>query len=263
MMSSRPTTLAPTPNSDFEKLEMSAVKALAGLEGLSLAETCNSIDHVALMMMEASPTPDPEADATRIVDVSLKDFPTMVVAPKVTPPPSPTPNSEASSPDKVHPTPRASSKPKKASLVPTKNDPMDPSFLMTLHSDEDHGKINAAHVAIRRDVLDVRRTMSGRIYLQCSYCKHLPRDERAKCSTVAPQTVEGLYRGMVRFVMNHINECEHVPLKIKAKSPKHINKAAKAGIKRYWVESAHALGLFDGEGGIIYCPEVASPLSKL
>ena len=185
----------------------------------------------------------------------------MTVAPKaVTPPPSPTSSEEVTA--KKVPTTRAphvksntTSKPKKASLLPTKNDPMDPSFLMSLHSHEDKGKINIAHVAIRRYVLDVRRTITGRVYLQCSFCKHLPRAKRANCSTVAPQSIEGLYRSIVRFNMNHVNACEHIPLGIKAMSPKSFSKHAKDGIKSYWIESAYALGLANGDDGIIVCPE--------
>ena len=55
----------------------------------------------------------------------------------------------------------------KPCVFPTINDPEDTSFEKTLHSDDDKGKINSAHVHIRREVLEVKRSMSGRVYFQC------------------------------------------------------------------------------------------------
>ena len=62
---------------------------------------------------------------------------------------------------------RRSSTTAKPCVFPTINDPEDTSFEKTLHSDNDTGKINSAHVHIRREVLEVKRTMSGRVYFQC------------------------------------------------------------------------------------------------
>ena len=67
----------------------------------------------------------------------------------------------------------------KPCVFPTVNDPEDTSFEKTLHSDDDEGKINIAHVHIRREVLEVKRTMSGRVYFQCklyivcAYCVNI------------------------------------------------------------------------------------------
>ena len=58
----------------------------------------------------------------------------------------------------------------KPCIFPTVNDPEDSSFEKTLHSDDDTGKINSAHIHIRREVLEVRRSMSGRVYFQCKLC---------------------------------------------------------------------------------------------
>ena len=55
----------------------------------------------------------------------------------------------------------------KPCVFPTINDQEDISFEKTLHSDDDTGKINSAHVHIRREVLEVKRSMSGRVYFQC------------------------------------------------------------------------------------------------
>jgi len=55
----------------------------------------------------------------------------------------------------------------KPCVFPTVNDPEDTSFEKTLHFDDDTGKINSAHVHIRREVLEVKRSMLGRVYFQC------------------------------------------------------------------------------------------------
>ncbi|KAL7525988.1 hypothetical protein ACHAXR_004608 [Thalassiosira sp. AJA248-18] len=78
--------------------------------------------------------------------------------------------------------------------LPNANDPMHEVFYMKLYTAEDEGKVNPVHNIIRRFILDVRRTESGKIFFQCTCCKHLPRRERAKCSTLAPQSIGGLYR---------------------------------------------------------------------
>lgn len=67
-------------------------------------------------------------------------------------------------------------------------DPMDEAFMMTLHSNEDEGKIAKAHMIIRRDVLEVRRTVSGKIFFQCRCCSLT--DRPGSLSTIAPRSLE-------------------------------------------------------------------------
>jgi len=67
-----------------------------------------------------------------------------------------------------HNSSRRSSSIAKPCVFPTVNDPEDMSFEKTLHSDDDTGKINSAHIHIRREVLEVKRSVStGRVYFQC------------------------------------------------------------------------------------------------
>ena len=136
-------------------------------------------------------------------------------------------------------------------LLPTASDPMDPSFLASLYSESDVGKINPVHEVIRRDVLEVRHTISGRVFFQCGCCKHLPRKDRANLSTIAPRSVNGIYRSFVRFMMEHVSACEHIPAHMKqmrAKSSRDIGMRPK----EYWIASAHKLGLRDYDGNIVY-----------
>lgn len=140
----------------------------------------------------------------------------------------------------------------KACSLPTRDDPEDELFLASLHSKKDKGHINDAHIEIRRHVLEVHRTISGRVYFQCGCCAHINRKERTRCSTIAPQSVDSLYRGFVRFMMIHVPACEHIPEEFKKMNPK---KKITKGSKQYWVECANAMGFRDGNDGegIVYC----------
>ena len=140
----------------------------------------------------------------------------------------------------------------KACSLPTRDDPEDELFLASLHSKKDKGHINDAHIEIRRHVLEVHRTISGRVYFQCGCCAHINRKERTRCSTIAPQSVNSLYRGFVRFMMIHVPACEHIPEEFKTLNSK--KKIAKRS-KQYWVECANAMGFRDGNDGegIVYC----------
>ena len=134
------------------------------------------------------------------------------------------------------------------------SDPADETFIMSLYSAKDKGKINPAHNIVRRDLLDVRRTISGKVYLQCRHCAHIPRTKRGtKCSTVAPQSIAGIYRAVGRIMMFHLRHCEHVPQEMKELDPKATRDVKVTGTKKTWVESAKRMGLKDAEEGIIYC----------
>lgn len=146
-----------------------------------------------------------------------------------------------------------------ARIHPTVEDPIDPAFDMRLYSTRDDGDDDAfaPHIPIRRDLLEVRRTMSGRVFFRCACCKHLPRDERAKLSVLAPQNVGNLYRAVSRYMMHHVRECEHVPQNFKDVNPRCVMRNVK-GAKECWAKSAMSMGLRDGVGGksIVYCAPV-------
>mmetsp|Transcript_34863 Transcript_34863/g.59222 ORF Transcript_34863/g.59222 Transcript_34863/m.59222 type:complete len:256 (+) Transcript_34863:293-1060(+) len=152
---------------------------------------------------------------------------------------------------------RTQSKPPSSSCsLPTADDPIDPSFLTWLYTPRDEGNINPVHLVVRREFLEVRRTMSGRVLFQCACCKHIERSKRSKLSTLAPQNVDNLYRSVVRFMMVHVPACEHMPRNLKELSPKASRVVNERGTKKYWVKSAEEIGLRNGADGrsIVYCP---------
>ena len=146
-------------------------------------------------------------------------------------------------------------------------DPMDETFQISLHSPEDKTEVNPLHNAIRRDVWEVRRTMSGKIYFQCGCCKHLPRNKREQLAIVAPQNVETIYRAFIRFMGKHIKKCKHLPkhvAKLLGEDQKRKDGGIWRGTKAYWAESASRRGLVDSEDGksILFCPLAAAGTKK-
>lgn len=144
------------------------------------------------------------------------------------------------------------------STSPFKNDPVDETFLDTLHDvNLDTGRINPAHMIMRNHVLEVRRSVSGRVFFQCKYCKHLPHHLRSNQSTISPQSIDKLYRAYVRFSMYHITHCEYIPDWIKEYRPKSSKIANSMGGKENWQKNAKKRGLRDDVQGksIIYRPE--------
>lgn len=132
-------------------------------------------------------------------------------------------------------------------MSPFKSDTLDTNFIKTLHDPKrDAGKVNSAHILIRKSVLEVRRTRtSGRVFLQCKYCNHLPIAQRTNQSILCPQSIGRLYNANIRFVMNHMPYCEYIPDKIKAEhAMKNRTKLPNgSGGKAYWKRSARCMGL--------------------
>jgi hypothetical protein len=140
---------------------------------------------------------------------------------------------------------------------PFKNDPVEEMFLETLNDPLlDAGRINPVHMIVREDVLEVRRTASGKVFFQCKYCKHLPLQECADQSTILPQSIGRLYRANVRFLKTHVPNCGSIPARVKAQSTKQAKLANFSGGKQYWAESARERGLHDDldRKCIVYCP---------
>lgn len=130
--------------------------------------------------------------------------------------------------------------------VPTEADPMDEPWVGNLYTEKDKGTIKPAQILIRRDVLEVRRTESGKIFFQCGCCSHRPRTSRKVLSTVSPTSVGGIYRAVMHFMKHHVPACDDIPQDIKAGVAIKDTKDIKTReIKKYWTESATVKGLRD------------------
>jgi len=225
-------------------LEINAVFLLAHMLKPPLILMCAPVDAGASI----ADSPEP----------SCRPFTPEPVVVMVTPPTSPPTSPLPSPPPPTLRSPIAQRSCGRSSSLPTANDPGDDSFCMQLYSPGEEGLINPTHIAIRRQVLEIRRTQSGKVYFQCGCCAHLPRGERgAKYSTIAPTSLKNLYHAFIRFMMYHVPACPHIPQEIKELQPPSATKDVKAsGIKKYWRVNAIAKGLRDSDNGrgIIYEP---------
>ena len=250
-----------TDDADLLSLEANALMTLMTLE--------NKFEGLPPLLKDNSVIVSPNNDtsplerAASIVDTSLQGLPAIDDAVlrglrAVTPPALPNPTSERCLPAKEPhrskikarrtATNSRRSQTGSSCLLPTASDPIDASFLMSLHSAR---KINPVHEAVRRDVLEVRRTMSGKIFFQCGCCKHLPHNERAKLSRFAPRNVGTIYRSFTRFMMEHVSVCEHIPKNIKRMKAKRSSLRLR-GVKDHWTKSAFENGLMNTGRNIVY-----------
>jgi len=101
---------------------------------------------------------------------------------------------------------------------------------------------------------------TGRIGIRCPYC-HKPEDNtntgdcsRAglqKGSVYFPTTIASIYNATMNLLQRHMHVCDNVPEEVMKRY--HDLKAddARSGTsKKYWIESAKALGLVDTNDGI-------------
>jgi len=99
------------------------------------------------------------------------------------------------------------------------------------------------------------RTNSKRVVLdqagiRCRFCAHLPHRDRAGRSSSFPSLTSRIYQSLTMMLRDHFISCRAMPPHIQHK---HHNLKANVshgatGSKRYWITSAHDLGLTDTAG---------------
>jgi len=143
-----------------------------------------------------------------------------------------------------------------------------------LHRPQDDDDINELHAIVRRDIWEgfvvectecdpVARQAGrlsryeGTVGFRCRFCKDVAASDRAEKSAVYPRELERIYHANIRFQRDHIPKCRHIPpdLKRRYTALKSNMNSMSRGRKKYWVTSALALGLRDGEGGIVLSQE--------
>ena len=220
----------------------------AGARGIVAASAKSALPLPSKEITSKPPSKKVSSKASKVVSSTLASFK------ELTPEP-PTKKNEKQTPKK------------RKVYTKREEDPMDETFILSLHSPEDETEVNPLHNAIRRDVWEVRRTMSGKIFFQCGCCKHLPRNKREQLAIVAPQNVETIYRAFIRFMGKHIKKCKHLPkhvAKLLGEDQKRKDGGIWRGTKAYWAESASRRGLVDSEDGksILFCPLAAAGTKK-
>ena len=92
----------------------------------------------------------------------------------------------------------------------------------------------------------------GQVGIRCIHCaNNIPAG--AKGAGVSyPYSVSGIYESVREFQRLHLDTCKNVPKELKEGSQKLVNKASSLSsvLRRYYVQAARALGLYDTEDGI-------------
>ncbi len=124
-----------------------------------------------------------------------------------------------------------------------------------LYHEEDEGNINEAHSFLRRSVLEgfLSKTSipdgQGKTFFRmgfcCRFCKN--KQHRAVQSIIFPESLQGIYRAVLRFQKFHLHKCIHIPDRIRDEAER-ARKGGR-GNKSYWVKSAEEKGLYDIPGG--------------
>jgi len=128
-----------------------------------------------------------------------------------------------------------------------------------LYTKEDHDNINMVHIIMRRDIIEVfeeEKSSARRIGIRCKFCKHLPAKERANLHSIYPEKIGGIYRACTVRFKKHIAQCQHIPRSVHRELRKH--DASVRGSKKYWEDSARAIGLVESGAQLIFCPNMSA-----
>lgn len=109
--------------------------------------------------------------------------------------------------------------------------------------------------ASRDDVasrMNSKKVLLGQVGIRCRFCAHLPHRERTGRSSSFPSSINRIYQSLTMMLRDHFTKCSAMPQQM---NERYLCLKANASqgatdSKKYWIESAHTLGLTDTEDGI-------------
>lgn len=104
----------------------------------------------------------------------------------------------------------------------------------------------------------------GQVGLRCLHCAKLPGEARDDTLFFYPCSISGIYESVKELQRCHLNECPNLPLELKRERSKLIGGASSLSsvLRRYYVQAAKALGLYDSEDGGVRAGGTATPLTE-
>jgi hypothetical protein len=89
--------------------------------------------------------------------------------------------------------------------------------------------------------------LENQVGIRCRFCAHVPYHKRAGRSASFPSSISRIYQSLTMMLRDHFPKCEHMPVQMKQRYAFLKENASQGAMesKRYWVDSAHALGLVD------------------
>lgn len=87
----------------------------------------------------------------------------------------------------------------------------------------------------------------GQVGIRCVYCAEASADSVRKSAVSFPYSVSGIYESVREFQRLHLESCPNIPTDIKDASTKlgGGSSSLSSVLRRYYVQAARALGLFD------------------
>lgn len=146
--------------------------------------------------------------------------------------------------------------------------------------DEDRNHITEYLCFVRNEIIEIfpatardvhsdgnaRGVVQGQVGMRCRFCAHRNRMERANRSTSYPSSVPRMYQSLTMMMREHLPACSDMPPAVRERY--NALKAGNTGSrtkesKRYWIASAHSIGLVDTEDGIRMRPPTTAAPSVL
>jgi hypothetical protein len=108
----------------------------------------------------------------------------------------------------------------------------------------------------------------GQVGIRCPHCHSNDPDAHAKArergSVYFPTTIASIYNATMNLLQRHLHSCTSVPEHIMRRYETLKADDARSGTsKKYWIQSAHSLGLVDTPMGIRYSALVQPPPQAL
>jgi len=104
----------------------------------------------------------------------------------------------------------------------------------------------------------------GQVGLRCLHCAKLRGKARDDTVLVYPCSISGIYESVRELQRCHLSECSNLPPELKRERSKLIGGASSLSsvLRRYYVQAARALGLYDSEDGGIRAGGTVAPLTE-
>lgn len=104
----------------------------------------------------------------------------------------------------------------------------------------------------------------GQVGLRCLHCATLCREAHDDTVFFYPCSISGIYESVRELQRCHLNECPSLPPELERKRSNLIGGASSLSsvLRRYYVQAAKALGLYDSEDGGIRAGGTVTPLTE-
>jgi len=103
----------------------------------------------------------------------------------------------------------------------------------------------------------------GQVGVGCIHCLSLPPNQRTNRSVCFPNNISRMYQSVADIQRFHLADCKMMPPDVRAEFVKLQSESDKGSrglsTRKYWDDSAKALGLADSSGGIYFCKDPSLP----